>query len=83
MSICQSCAMPLDQDPKGGGTEADGGTSPDYCSYCYEGGKFHDEGIALPDFITKLQGIMGNMPLPPGVMEGTIAMLPTLKRWRA
>ena len=22
------------------GTEADGGLSPDYCSYCYENGKF-------------------------------------------
>ena len=32
--------MPLNRDPKGGGTEADGSISAKYCSYCYEKGKF-------------------------------------------
>lgn len=81
-NICQSCAMPLSQDPKGGGTEADGSTSTDYCSYCYEGGKFHDEGVTLPEFVERLKGIMGNMPMPPQIVEMTIASLPQLKRWR-
>ena len=37
---CQSCSMPLSQDPKGGGTEADGSLNEDYCSYCYQAGAF-------------------------------------------
>lgn len=80
--ICQSCAMPLSADPKGGGTEADGSLSTEYCSYCYEGGQFHDPGITLPEFVAKLRIIMGNMNMPPEVAAGTEAILPTLKRWR-
>ena len=32
---CQSCGMPLKSDPGGGGTNADGTHSDEYCSYCY------------------------------------------------
>ena len=28
---CQSCGMPMKQDEKGGGTNADGSKSPTYC----------------------------------------------------
>ena len=38
--VCQSCGMPLSQDPKNGGTNADGTLSKKYCSYCYLNGKF-------------------------------------------
>ena len=38
--ICQSCGMPLNQDPEKGGTEADGKHSSKYCSFCFEDGKF-------------------------------------------
>jgi hypothetical protein len=30
---CQSCGMPLSKDEKGGGTEADGRKSSQYCSH--------------------------------------------------
>ena len=35
---CQSCAMPLNKDPKGsgGGKNINGEPSYKYCSYCYE-----------------------------------------------
>jgi Putative zinc ribbon domain len=32
--------MPLKQDPKGGGTNANGSKSDRYCSYCYADGRF-------------------------------------------
>jgi hypothetical protein len=38
--FCQSCSFPLNKDEKGGGSDADGSISPDYCSMCYENGKF-------------------------------------------
>ena len=40
MKQCQSCGMPLTQDPQGGGTERDGSRSDQYCSYCYQDGAF-------------------------------------------
>jgi hypothetical protein len=46
---CQSCGIPLNRDPKGGGTNADGSISHKYCSYCYENGSFTYEGT-VADF---------------------------------
>ena len=39
-NMCQSCGMPLNKDPNGGGSEADGNLSKTYCSLCYENGTF-------------------------------------------
>ena len=50
MAICQSCAMPLKYDPKGGGTEADGSRSQLYCSLCYGNGVFHFAGSDVRAF---------------------------------
>jgi hypothetical protein len=33
----QSCGMPLSKDAQGGGTEANGAKSTDFCSHCYAG----------------------------------------------
>lgn len=40
MSFCQSCGMPMSQDPAGGGTLADGSRTQEYCSYCFQDGAF-------------------------------------------
>ncbi len=48
--MCQSCGMPLNKDPKGGGTNADGSISNLYCSYCYENGKFLYTGTNVKEF---------------------------------
>ncbi|MGZ3902536.1 MAG: zinc ribbon domain-containing protein [Bacteroidia bacterium] len=42
--MCQSCGMPMKKDPAGGGTNADGTKTQQYCSYCYRNGKFTWEG---------------------------------------
>lgn len=42
--------MPLQRDPKGGGTNADGSTSTMYCSYCYEKGSFTFPGNDVKAF---------------------------------
>jgi hypothetical protein len=42
--VCQSCGIPLNRDPQGGGTNADGSKSVLYCGYCYVDGKFTYEG---------------------------------------
>ncbi len=42
MKFCQSCGMPMTSEHVHG-TEADGTPSEDYCSYCYQSGKFVSE----------------------------------------
>lgn len=41
---CQSCGMPLKRDEQGGGTNADGSKSTEYCSLCYQNGAFLHPG---------------------------------------
>ncbi|MCF8237602.1 MAG: zinc ribbon domain-containing protein [Saprospiraceae bacterium] len=51
-SFCQSCGMPLDQDPGKGGTEADGSKNAIYCSYCYDKGQFRDNYTDARQMVT-------------------------------
>ncbi len=74
--------MPLSQDPKGGGTEADGSRSTEFCSYCYQNGAFFEPNMTLEQMIAKLEPIMSGMHMLPLVVEKTMATLPQLKRWR-
>ena len=48
--FCQSCGMPLKNDPQGGGTEADGTKSEKYCFYCYQNGAFAGGDTSLKEF---------------------------------
>lgn len=82
--FCQSCGMPKNKDPGGGGTEADGSKSDTYCSFCYTDGKFH-----MADEINtaaKMQAMCIKMMKKQG-MNGALAWLftrgiPKLERWR-
>ena len=80
--ICQSCSMPLKQDPKKGGTEVDGSISREYCSYCYEGGKFHNPSMTLEQMQAKVEEVLREMKVPMFVIKGAAASIPRLKRWR-
>ena len=73
--------MPLGADPLGGGTEADGSKSQEYCSYCYRDGRFTDPNLTLDDFKEKLQPMMAEMKIPTETIAKAISMLPHLKRW--
>ena len=81
--ICQSCSMPMNKDPKGGGTNADGSRSDRYCSLCYENGRF-----AHPDFtVTQMQEFCIEQLQKKGMPRflGWIFTrgIPRLERWRA
>jgi len=47
---CQSCGMPMKQDPQGGGTNADGSKNDNYCSYCYQDGAFVGGEMTVAEF---------------------------------
>lgn len=80
--LCQSCSMPMDKDPGGGGTEADGTKSDKYCSLCYENGQFHN-----PDFTAKEMQDFCIQQMKKQGMPGFVAWIftrgiPNLERWK-
>ncbi len=80
---CQSCGMPLNKDPAGGGREADGSKSTKYCSLCYADGQFvHSDFSAeqMQDFcVAQLQ--KKGMPR---IMAWIFTRgIPKLSRWNA
>ena len=83
-SICQSCGMPLDKDPHGGGTNADKSISAKYCSFCFRDGKFVDEGISLREKIEKnVQLAIAKLGIPENEARNKAEnTLPFLERWQ-
>ena len=80
---CQSCSMPLSKDKNGGGSNADGSKSSDYCSYCFEDGDFIDADITLEAMQQKLDGVLKKMKTSWVLRKYVLKQLPKLKRWRA
>jgi hypothetical protein len=50
MEMCQSCGMPMNKDPNGGGTNADGSKNNKYCSYCFQNGEFDGRETTVEEF---------------------------------
>lgn len=50
--FCQSCGMPLSNTNKG--TNADGSLNEDYCTYCYQNGKF-TQNLTMSQMIEKME----------------------------
>jgi hypothetical protein len=78
---CQSCGMPLSKDAQGGGTEANGAKSADYCSHCYAGGKFTEPNLTADEMAEKVRAKMKEMHIPVFLAKGFTKDIPTLKRW--
>lgn len=79
---CQSCAMPLNKDPKGGSTNADGSKNQMYCSYCYETGKFLQPDVTALEMQVFVKGKMKKMGFP-GFLAGFFTKgIPKLERWK-
>jgi hypothetical protein len=79
---CQSCGMPLKQDPKGGSTNADGTRNKMYCSYCYDRGKFLQPDWTVEEMQTFVKAKIKEMPflrLFAGLM---VKGIPKLERWK-
>ena len=60
-SFCQSCGMPMDKDPKGGGTNTDGTLNKEYCSFCYVNGDFTFKGT-----VNEMQEMCKNIMIDKG-----------------
>jgi hypothetical protein len=80
--VCQSCGMPMSKDPLGGGTEAGGGKTMKYCSYCYRDGKFVNPDMTLPQMMELVEGKLREMHFPGFMARWMTKGTPQLERWR-
>jgi hypothetical protein len=81
--VCQSCGMPFKNDPKGGGSNADGSKSKMYCSYCYEYGKFTQPDMTAEKMQAFVKGKLKEMGWFHGLLAGLFVKgIPQLARWK-
>ena len=80
---CQSCGMPMKKDPIGGGSNSDGSINPDFCSYCFENGKFTQENITADEMQKFVIGKMKEMGFPGFLAKFFAKGIPKLKRWNS
>lgn len=74
--------MPLKVDPKGGGTNADGTLTAEYCSYCYVGGKFVDPDMTMAEMRALVVEKLREKGYPKIVARFFASGLGRLSRWR-
>lgn len=81
--VCQSCSMPLNKDPQGGGSEADGSKSVMYCSKCYENGAFKQPDITAAEMQEFVKNMMiTDMKIPKFFAKIFAKRIPKLERWK-
>jgi hypothetical protein len=81
--VCQSCGMPMAEKELYGST-ADGGSTGEYCRYCFQNGEFTVklDREAFIDMQVKIAGKkMGMDEAQARNMANSV--IPTLKRWKA
>ena len=82
-SNCQSCGMPFKNDPKGGGTNADGSLSKTYCSYCYQDGKFTQPNMTAAEMQEFVKGKLREMGFLHRLFANVFVKgIPRLERWK-
>lgn len=79
---CQSCGMPLSKDPAGGGTEANGAKSEEYCSHCYQNGRFTEPDLTAQQMVQKVSAKLREMHFPSFMARRFTREIPDLKRWK-
>ena len=80
--FCQSCGMPLSRDAQGGGTEADGRKTTEYCSHCYRAGAFTQPQLTMQQMMDNVRGRLLQMNLPAPAVDGMVSGVAQLRRWK-
>ena len=85
--VCLSCGLVLEKDSDKG-TECDGSKSEEYCSFCYQHGKFAQD-ITMEEMIElNLRDLdewnksVGLQLTEQEARSALMEFLPTLKRWK-
>lgn len=86
-AICQSCGMPMYEDSEKG-TEGDGSRAEEYCTYCYQGGKFLQD-VTMEEmaehnlqFLDQWNESAGLHLTEEEARESLLQFLPSLGRWK-
>ncbi len=80
VKFCQSCSMPLD-NPEMRGTEKDGSPSEEYCTYCYQGGRFTNPDMTVDDMKNFIEKEMRRRNIDVAIVNKAMDSLKGLKRW--
>jgi hypothetical protein len=80
--FCQSCGMPLGRDEFGGGTNADGSHSVEFCSHCYRDGRFTEPNLSVEEMMAKVEGKLRGMYIPGFLARRVTRNIPNLDRWQ-
>jgi putative zinc ribbon protein len=80
--FCQSCGMPLSRDGLGGGTNADGSRSGEFCSHCYRDGRFTEPNLSVEEMMAKVEGKLRGMHFPSFLARRFTRNIPNLSRWQ-
>ena len=81
-SCCQSCGLPWSKDPKGGGSDANGGKSSMYCSYCFVGGNFVNPDLTATDMQAYATKKLQQYGIPAMLANLLTKGIPNLERWK-
>jgi hypothetical protein len=81
--VCQSCGMPL-QCVDDYGTNSDGSRNEEYCHFCFQNGRFTDDGITLQQKIDRIVMLAVKHMNIPETKAREIAnrVIPNLRRWQ-
>ena len=74
--------MPLEKDPRGGGSEADGSLSRTYCSICYQDGDFVHQGVTAEAFQAQCVEALADKGMPRIMAWLFTRGIPRLDRWK-
>ncbi|MEK7390009.1 MAG: zinc ribbon domain-containing protein [Elusimicrobiota bacterium] len=81
-SDCQSCGMPLKNDPQCGGRNVDGTLSRTYCSCCFTAGRFTQPEMTVDQMKAFCAAKLHRMGIPTLLARLMVKHLHTLERWR-
>ena len=81
-SCCQSCGLPWNKDPKGGGSNADGSKSSMYCSYCFNDGSFLNPNLTAGDMQAYATKKLQQYGIPAMLANLLTKGIPDLERWK-
>ena len=82
MKMCQSCALPFNEEHEHFiATEPDGSKSI-YCTNCYKNGKFIDPNLSMEEMIELLIPVLKEAMGEEAARKEMSTLLPTLKRWK-
>lgn len=78
---CQSCGMPLQE--RFFGTNADGSRNDEFCTYCFQSGRFTEPDLTIPDMITiSVHHMVTELHIPENTAKKLAEeTIPHLKRW--